>query len=74
MPTRGGARKRETTTAAVERVPEAFQAINESSPQGEIAQIAYRLYEERTRSGNSGSAEEDWLRAEEEFRRIRGRG
>lgn len=39
------------------------------SAQDEIARLAYSFWEER--GGQGGSAEQDWLRAEQEFQRRR---
>jgi DUF2934 family protein len=45
-----------------------FQALRDDPPAyDEIAVLAYSYWE--ARSGNGGSAEEDWLRAEEEVRK-----
>jgi len=61
--------------ASSEQSLEGYVAINHGAgPHGdrqishdEIAELAYRFYEER--NGRGGSAEEDWHRAEQELRR-----
>jgi len=48
---------------------EGYAAMNEDE-HSEIAKLAYALYEQR--GGNGGSAEEDWFRAEREYRKRKG--
>ena len=46
-----------------------YAAINDVSP--EVAEIAYRYFQERQEKGLEGNADDDWFRAEEEVRRSR---
>ena len=48
---------------------EGYAAINTNPDEAEIARLAYQFYEER--GGQNGSAEQDWLRAEQEVRKRR---
>jgi len=50
---------------------EGYASINGLSDQSEIARIAYKLYEERERNGQEGTADGDWFRAEAEASRDR---
>jgi hypothetical protein len=50
---------------------EGYAAINALQDTDEIAQLAYRLFQERQTSGEQGDADGDWFRAEEEVRRKR---
>jgi hypothetical protein len=50
---------------------EGYAAINALQDTSEIAQLAYKLYQERQVSGENGDADGDWFRAEEEVRRKR---
>ncbi len=48
--------------------PDEQQALDEGAILHQrIAQIAYGLYLQRVASGNFGTAEEDWYRAEQQF-------
>jgi len=58
--------------AAVDSVLNAAHSHKPNQPvsaQDEIARLAYLFWEER--GGEGGSAEQDWLRAEQEFQRRR---
>ena len=46
-----------------------YAAIN--AVDDEIAQLAYRYYQQRQERGAEGSADDDWFRAEQEVRRTR---
>ena len=46
-----------------------FAAINGLSDESDIAVRAYELFVERSGRGEAGSADDDWLRAENEVRR-----
>ena len=46
-----------------------YAAINDVSP--EVAELAYRYFQERQEQGLEGNADDDWFRAEEEVRRSR---
>jgi hypothetical protein len=46
-----------------------YAAINDA--EDEIAQLAFRYYQERQEQGIEGSADGDWFRAEQEVRRSR---
>jgi hypothetical protein len=50
---------------------EGYAAINGLDDHSEIARRAHELYLQRVSSGAGGSADDDWLRAEEEVRRNR---
>jgi len=49
---------------------EGYAAIN-ASGNDDIARRAYELYEARQRAGETGDADGDWFRAENEVRRTR---
>ncbi len=66
-PVEQAAPKAEPVTERVETVI-AYTAAERD----EIARIAYFMWEER--GGQGGSSEEDWLRAEQEYRRRQGIG
>ena len=48
-----------------------YAAINGLGDQDEIARLAYSYFREREERGTEGSADSDWFRAEDEFRRGR---
>jgi hypothetical protein len=50
---------------------EGYAAVNALDENDEIACRAHDLYLERQHSGQEGTAEDDWFRAEQEVRRNR---
>ena len=48
-----------------------YAAVNGLDGDSEVAQRAYELYLQRQESGEEGSADGDWFRAEMEVRRTR---
>jgi hypothetical protein len=54
----------ESTTPA--EMPETAAVVNGEAQREEIAQLAYRFFQER--GGSDGAALDDWLRAELELR------
>jgi hypothetical protein len=67
VPRRGTARSKsqEQESAALPAVPERITSEQIIPVQDDIARLAYFLWE--ARGGTGGSAEEDWLRAEQEI-------
>jgi hypothetical protein len=47
-----------------------YAAVNDADP--EVAELAYRYFEERQAEGREGTADDDWFQAEAEVRRTRG--
>ena len=50
---------------------EGYAAINGLDDHSEIARRAHELYLQRVSSGETGCADDDWFRAEQEVRRNR---
>lgn len=50
---------------------EGYAAVNALSEEDEIARLAHKYFLERQKEGETGSADEDWFRAEQEVRRTR---
>ena len=48
-----------------------YAAVNGLNGDSEVARRAYELYRQRQETGESGSADDDWFRAEMEVRRTR---
>jgi Protein of unknown function (DUF2934) len=48
-----------------------YAAVNGLNGDSEVARRAYELYLQRQETGEEGSAEGDWFRAESEVRRTR---
>ena len=49
-----------------------YAAVNGLDGDDEIARLAYEFFREREQSGEPGSADADWFKAEEQVRRNRG--
>ena len=45
-----------------------YASVNALNETDEIARRAYQLFEQRTRNGEAGTPDDDWFRAEREFR------
>jgi hypothetical protein len=58
--------------ANAENSLEGYAAINNLDEHDNIARLAHQFYEERTRRGTGGSADDDWFRAEAQVRRRTG--
>ena len=48
-----------------------YAAVNGLNGDSDVARRAYELYLQRQETGEEGSAEDDWFRAENEVRRTR---
>jgi hypothetical protein len=48
-----------------------YAAVNGLNGDSEVARRAYELYRQRQEAGESGSADDDWFRAEMEVKRTR---
>jgi hypothetical protein len=48
-----------------------YAAVNGLNGEDEVARRAYELYQQRQQTGEPGSADGDWFRAETEVRRLR---
>lgn len=71
-PTRAATTARNMPDAAnADNSLEGYAAVNGLTEDDEIARRAHDLYLERQRSGQKGTAEDDWFRAEQEVRRNR---
>ena len=57
--------------ASAEQSLQGYAAVAGLDESDDIARLAYKLYQERTEAGQVGSADDDWLRAEQEVRRTR---
>lgn len=53
---------------------EGYAAVNGLDDGDEIARRAHELWQERVRSGEEGTADGDWFRAESDARRLRSPG
>ena len=58
-------RPQDSESVALTAASEDNASVQDASIEAEIARLAYFLWE--ARGGNGGSAEEDWLRAEQEI-------
>jgi len=65
VPRRRTVRPKGTESVASTAVSEDNVSVQDVTIEAEIARLAYSLWE--ARGGNGGSAEEDWLRAEQEI-------
>lgn len=50
---------------------EGYAAVNALSEDDEIARLAHKYFLQRQKEGGTGSADDDWFRAEQEVRRTR---